>query len=338
MNRRPRIPLCLETLETRDCPAVTATLSAGVLLVQGDAGNNQILVADANGDGTLEVTSNGQTVTVQGGTPLKSAIGLISVDGGRGDDTIIIARSVNTLDSSGGLLRSPDTRLLGGDGNDTLNPLNGGIVGGLAGVVSGVVVGPVVGNSFMDGGKGNDTLISGFGEDTILGRAGADTYVWNPGTIDDIVDLGAGNDTGIIIGNDGANDAFSLTALANGDVLFQRTNLVNFSVFFSNTETISLRPGSGDDSVTIGNLSAAKALTQVFIDGGAGADRISVARQGNGQVGSPKVTIAADPADLVTFGTATPTTTLATTSTTTITSPTSTTTSTEDFSSKSFLL
>jgi Ca2+-binding RTX toxin-like protein len=282
-----------ELLETRECPAVLATLSAGVLTVIGDQAANTILVSDQGADGILDVTSDGQAVTIQGGVASKDAVATIRISGQGGDDDLRVDASVNTLDAAGLLARSPDVVLQGGKGNDTLATTNGGIVGGLAGVVNGVVVGPVVGNAFLDGGAGNDLLFSGLGNDVIRGGKGADTYVWLPGTLTDSVDLGAGQDTGVIVGNDGAADAFVLGQDADGQVVFQRTNLVNFTVFFDNTETISLQPGTGDDSVVVNNLDGTD-VKRVQIDGGDGADSISVARQRRVQV-----SVAPDPADLV---------------------------------------
>src|SRR5262245_62415701 len=52
---RPR----LETLEQRWCPAVTATISAGTLLVTGDAAPNAIEILDFGG-GEITVVGDGQ--------------------------------------------------------------------------------------------------------------------------------------------------------------------------------------------------------------------------------------------------------------------------------------
>lgn len=280
----PRTPLSakleLLDLEGRWTPAVTAFYGAGILSVFGDSANNTIAVG-ADAAGNLTVTSDGAAVPIRSflGSPTRDAVALITIDGGNGNDRLTTDASLNTV-VNGSLAKSPQAVLLGGRGNDFLQVGHGGIVGGLAGVdANGVVVGPVVGNSYMDGGAGNDTLVSGFGNDVMLGGAGDDSYLWPPGTLTDFWDGGSGNDTATIVGNDTflspdpAADAFSLTA-GNGRVLFQRTNLVQFSVLMAGTENIVLRPGAGDDVVTIGDLSGARGLKSVTVDAGAGNDTV----------------------------------------------------------------
>ncbi len=282
-NRRPS----LERLEGREVPAVLATYNAGLLSVTGDANANDIVVKAA-ADGTLQVTNNGQSVQIRTvlGTANKSELTHVTIDGRGGDDRLVTDGSLNTV-VNGSLARAPSATLLGGGGNDFLQVNHGGIVGGLAGVdADGVVVGPVVGNAYMDGGAGNDTLVSGFGNDVMLGGAGDDSYTWPPGTLTDSWDGGAGNDSVLVIGNDSflgnpAGDAFSLTAGDNGHVVFKRTNLVQFTVDIANTETITLRPGAGDDVVTVGDLTGVRALRNVVVEGGAGNDVLNASAQAN---------------------------------------------------------
>ena len=279
-----------EMLEVRENPSITSFFSAGVLSVAGDHAANKISVT-ADAGGNLLVNGN----TVAGAT--RNSVALITVDGGAGNDTIIIDKSVDTRDANGVLVRSPDTQLYGGDGNDTLLPQNGGIVGGLAGVINGVVVGPVVGNSVAFGGRGDDIFISGPGNDQFYGGQGDDTYVWPPGTLTDIFDGGSGKDTATIIGNDNANDIFVLGAGPDGSALFQRTNLVNFSVFMKNVETVNLRPGTGSDQVFVNSLKGTDVVNvNVFTNDFVAADVVSI----TGTIGV-KTNIIADPFDTVTF-------------------------------------
>jgi Ca2+-binding RTX toxin-like protein len=282
----------LERLEVREVPAVQAFYDAGTLSVIGDAQANDILVKAAS-DGTLQVTDHGQNVAIQtlSGTANRSELTHVNIDGKGGNDRLITDKSLNTLDTNGVLVNAPTVTMLGGTGDDFLQVNSGGIVGGAAGIdANGVVVGQVVGDAFMDGGDGNDQLVSGFGNDVIRGGAGNDTYTWPPGTLSDKWDGGTGNDTVIIIGNDTfkgqpAGDAFKLTAdPTTGHVLFQRTNLVQFSVDIANTENIVLKPGAGDDVVTIGDLTGAKSLKTVTVLAGDGNDTVDASAQKNASI------------------------------------------------------
>ncbi|VTT99921.1 calcium-binding protein : Bll3109 protein OS=Bradyrhizobium diazoefficiens (strain JCM 10833 / IAM 13628 / NBRC 14792 / USDA 110) GN=bll3109 PE=4 SV=1: HemolysinCabind: HemolysinCabind: HemolysinCabind: HemolysinCabind: HemolysinCabind: HemolysinCabind: HemolysinCabind: HemolysinCabind: HemolysinCabind: HemolysinCabind [Gemmataceae bacterium] len=284
---RTRTRLGLEHLEDRTTPAVTAAFSAGLLSVVGDNADNVILVA-ADAGGNLRVTADGADVPIRaaGGTPTRAAVTQVLVAGRNGNDQITLDASLNTI-ASGALAASPGSTLLGGNGDDTIRVNNGGIVGGLAGVVNGVVVGPVVGNSTMFGGNGNDALVSGFGNDLMFGGNGDDSYLWPPGTLTDVWDGGNGNDTATVIGNDSflgapAGDQFDLRADAFRAV-FRRLNLVQFRVDMLGTENVVLKPGAGDDTVTIGNL-AGSGVRRVTVDGGTGNDVIDGSSQASRSV------------------------------------------------------
>jgi len=274
-----------EQLEDRVVPSVTAVFNSGILTVNGDAAANNILVA-ADSAGNLQVTNDGQVVQITRvvGNATRGETTLVVVNGFGGNDTIVTSNTLNTL-VNGVLASSPDAVLNGGGGNDTIIAGHGGIVGGLAGVVNGVVVGPVVGNCVMDGGAGNDSLTSGFGNDIMRGGDGDDNYTWPPGTLTDIWDGGAGNDTVTIIGNDTsggvpASDQFVLSA-SGERVLFQRVNLIQFSVNIGSTENIVLKPGAGDDVVTVKDLTGVRALKNVTLEGGLGNDILDASAQAN---------------------------------------------------------
>lgn len=272
--------LHLEQLEDRCLPAVTAFFAAGVLSVVGDDAANAIVVA-ADAQGTIQVTDFGQVVAIRGDRPTLATTTRIGIDGQRGNDSLITDGSLNQLINQG---QAPDVTLLGGAGHDTLQVKSGGIVGGLAGVdANGNVVGRVVGNAFMDGGHGDDTLVSGFGNDVMRGGRGDDTYVWLPGTLTDVWDGGQGNDTVIILGNDGPADLFQLAA-SDDRVRFDRLNLVRFSVDIGTTETIILRPGQGDDTVVLADLTGVKSLRRVTVEGGQGDDAIDARAQANAAI------------------------------------------------------
>src|SRR4051812_16051858 len=90
-NRRAQ--LGLEALETRFCPATTATFSNGVLSVLGDAANNNIVVKATNNN--LQVFDGAKQIVVQGSTPLMDATTQINIRGLAGNDKLTIDASVS---------------------------------------------------------------------------------------------------------------------------------------------------------------------------------------------------------------------------------------------------
>ncbi len=270
--------LQVEKLEDRVTPATQAVFNSGVLSVVGDAARNAIVVS-ADAAGNLRVTDNGVAVAVRvtGNVPAVLAqTSLVNIDGRGGDDTLITDKSLNLLDGNGKLALAPNAVLLGGAGNDILTVGHGGFQGGVLG-------GPVLGNAVMDGQAGDDLLNSGFGNDVMRGGAGNDTYRWLPGTLTDSWDGGDGVDTAEVIGNDGANDVFQLAPGANGRVRFDRLNLVPFTVDIGSTEIISLKPGTGDDTVILKDLTGVRDLRRVVVEGGDGNDVVD----GSGQAQAP---------------------------------------------------
>lgn len=267
-----------DTLEAREVPAVLASFNTDSLTVIGDGAANSIVVA-ADASGTLTVTNNGAAVNVTAiaGVANKANLRTVTVDARGGDDSIVIDRSVNVLDSAGKLLSSANGTLIGGGGNDTIRVLAGGFVGGVIG-------NPIVGNYTMLGGAGNDFLDSGFGNDAMFGGDGNDTLRWLPGTLIDTFDGGGGTDTAIIVGNTSPiPDVLNGGGLSNGDsfrldadpttggALFQRTNLIPFRVGITTTETVVMQTGGGNDTITVTNLTGT-GVQNVVADGGDGDD------------------------------------------------------------------
>ncbi len=275
--------LAIEHLEDRSVPAVTAFLNTGILTVIGDdLANNISVQADAM-TGNVSVTANGANVAISnpfGGSLNRADLSLVAVQGNGGDDVLYISGTLNN-GASPTLGPTANFSLSGGEGNDRLEVDAGGFNGTLVGTV---IVGTIRGNAFMSGGSGNDVLVSGFGNDIMNGDGGNDMYVWDPGTLTDVWNGGSGFDTATINGNNGtAGDAFALNVQSNGRVLFQRTNIVQFSVDIGTTEAVTMNPdagttngnsagtpGMGNDTVTIGNLTGALNLVRIDsrLDGG----------------------------------------------------------------------
>src|SRR5829696_6333254 len=131
--------------------ATTASFSAGVVTVNGDASDNVITIS-RNAGGAILV--NGGAVAVVGGAPTVANTALIRVFGLGGNDTISLSEVNGPL---------PRANLFGGTGNDT-------ITGGDA-------------DDQAFGQSGNDRMIWNPGDDTDLneGGDGTDTVEVNGG-------------------------------------------------------------------------------------------------------------------------------------------------------------
>src|SRR5438045_2003574 len=162
----------------------------------------------------------------------------------------------------------------GGDGNDSLAVLakNSEIVTAALNGGSGddVLTGSDTCDS-LDGNDGKDRLVGAKGTDDMSGGAGNDTLVWNNGDGSDTIDGDAGNDATEVNGAATLGDVFTLEPNA-GRIKFQRTNLVPFTLDAS-TERFQVNGLGGDDSVT--TSPGVGALTQLSVDGGAGADTVN---------------------------------------------------------------
>lgn len=279
MSARHKLPLDLNRLETREVPAVVAVFNTDTLVVTGDARDNQISVQAAS-DGTLQVFNGTDAVNINTifGTANKANLKTVNVDARGGDDSIVLARSLNVLDANGKLAAAPNAVLHGNGGNDSITVLSGGFLGGVIG-------NPIVGNTTMYGDDGNDFLDSGFGNDVMYGGGGNDTLRWLPGTLIDSFEGGGGTDTAIVVGNaNDQGDAFVLSASSTpGRALFQRTNLIPFFIDIGTVETVVMQTQSGDDTITVNNL-AGTGIRSVVGDGGTGNDTISGVNQTAGSV------------------------------------------------------
>src|SRR5690349_18907825 len=146
------------------------------ILVQGNAGNDTILISDANGaftDAHVTVIDGGDgndTITGgAGGEALSGGIGNDVINGGAGNDTLIGGPDADTL--TGGPGTDPH---LGGDGDDLM------------------IWNPGDGSEAVDGEAGNDTFqFNGSNADEIMAYAGNGqrvTFTRNLGNI--VMDIG----------------------------------------------------------------------------------------------------------------------------------------------------
>ena len=151
--------------------AVTAAVVGNQLQVTGDGADDSITLRLLAGDATQVEVLDGAVVR---GTFARATFASILVQGGAGNDTILIS------DANGAFTDTHVTVIDGGDGNDT-------ITGGAgAEALSGGI-----GNDILNGGAGNDTLIGGPDADTLTGGPGVDPHlggdgddlmIWNPAT------------------------------------------------------------------------------------------------------------------------------------------------------------
>jgi Ca2+-binding RTX toxin-like protein len=127
------------------------------------------------------------------------------------------------------------------------------------------------GDDDLNGGAGNDVLVGGRGSDTLAGRADNDTIIWNNGDGSDLIDGGSGADIQQVNGAVADGDEFRVDAGADGAAVFQRVNLIPFTLTMTNVETLDVRGLGGDDRFTVGDLSGTD-IEQVVFRGGAGND------------------------------------------------------------------
>jgi Ca2+-binding RTX toxin-like protein len=177
----------IENLENR-C-LLSATLSAGVLTVNGTTGRDNIHV-DANRT-TLKVAVNHTKASFKladvkslvvnglaGNDTIDLGHGVIgaTVNGGDGNDRIIGTDKADSITGGAGndwiFARGGNDVVNGGDGNDVL-------LGG-------------AGNDTIHGDAGNDLIDGSTGDDSIFGDAGDDWLSGGPGK--DKIDGGAGTD------------------------------------------------------------------------------------------------------------------------------------------------
>jgi Ca2+-binding RTX toxin-like protein len=258
--RRPR-RLALEALQERWTPAVTASFSAGVLTVLGDAQANTIAIS-RNAGGALLV--NNGAVAITGGNATVANTTKIQVYGNHGNDSI-------TLNESSGAL--PAAVLYGGQGNDQLTGGSG--ADRLYGEAGHDGLRGMGGADQLYGGGNNDTLTAGAGNDHVDGQWGNDRLIWNHGDGTDLNEGGDGVDT-VEVNGSNLTETFSI-APNSGRVRFDRVDPTPFSIDIGTSENLVLKASGGWDIVNANGALAS--LIQLTVDGGAGNDTL---RGGNG--------------------------------------------------------
>ena len=249
------------------------------------AGPDNIMGGDHDGDDPMTGTDmeDGDTVSYQL-SPEAVTIDLTATNGiqtadSQGDedsyaggDTLVGIENVMGSEENDMITGDANAnRLMGGDGDDTLNGgdeseggdtlmggagrdnLNGG--GGADKLMGGA------GGDVLLGGAGDDTLIGGAGEDEMTGEAGNDTFVFSPddGPGHDIINSFGGTSTSV-------EDKIDLRAFG-----LDADDLIPLISVFGGTVRIDLRSVGGgtielDTVTTLASLDADGALTDDAID------------------------------------------------------------------------
>ncbi len=250
----------IEQLSDRIMPSTTAIFSNGLLLVQGDNAGNSIQVA-ARTDGTLQVTDHGVNVAIAGTAPTLTNLRILVEQSGSGQGYVL------ATDKSLGTIPTYLDATLGRD--NVLTPGNSG-------------------SSTEVGGHGINWLISGPGPDVLLGGTDAGSrnlFDWEPGTGTDVVVGRGGHNSLLVVGNTGGKGEMDqVDADGRGGFVYSRLNVVPFKIFASHVDTLVIRPSSGDDQVTVNDLTGVPGLERVEVDGGDGNDTIDFSRQRNAGV------------------------------------------------------
>ena len=253
--------------------------------VTGTNGNDTLNRADDIGPGTI--------VGLAGDDFIETGVGFASVDGGPGNDAIVLSNGNTGLVDGGdgndyifndGVLNA--IVLLGGAGADTFQIVDANvgltIRGGndssdgadsiLAGSMSDLVFGNG-GNDTINEVGGNDTLIGGFGDDSVWtpGGAQADLVFANEGN--DTTVVGRGNDT--VFGGLGDD---SLIGIHNVDLPLYFGNEGADTIAITGALVVTII--GGNDSAD-GNDSLTSAGGSDFIFGNGGADTIAAGAGAN---------------------------------------------------------
>lgn len=275
--------------------------------INGNGGDDRLLVGDLAGTDVATVTFNGgdgndvldasqstQTIVANGGEgndTLTAGSGNDILQGGNGDDVLNGGAGDDTLQGGNG-----NDVTDGGAGNDTADfsdipfEIDADLEAGVANYkVNGVNVqdqlisienlsGSQVDDTLkgdeqvniLQGNDGNDTLVGRQGDDIMEGGAGNDLLIWNNGDGSDRMEGGAGQDVVQVNGSIDQGDNFELRA--NGDrVDFKRVNLGFFQLDIDDVEAMEINGNGGEDSLLIESLVGTD-LEKVVFNGGDGND------------------------------------------------------------------
>ncbi|MEL6231085.1 MAG: calcium-binding protein [Cyanobacteria bacterium J06626_14] len=184
--------------------------------------------------------------------------------------TLLVNQIVGALFQDAPEIEDLGDILIGGNGDD-----------GLQGGDQDDIFFGLNGDDTILGGAGTDVVFAGSGDDTVVGQTGNDVaflgsgddrFIWNNGDGSDSINGGAGYDITQVNGADGPGDQFDLRE-ENGQAIFNRLNLGLFTLTNESIEKFEINGQGGDDSLTVGDLSASDVKKVVF-SGGDGNDTL----------------------------------------------------------------
>jgi len=120
----------------------------------------------------------------------------------------------------------------------------------------------------LNGGNGDDLIWGKGGSDEIDGGTGDDHIYWGAGEGQQMIRGGADSDTLVLVGTD-ANDTLTISSLGSGQARLVYGGAGNATIDVQGTETIDVRLGQGDNTVTVNDM----------LDSGVNVINLEVARQ-----------------------------------------------------------
>ncbi|MEN9499048.1 MAG: hypothetical protein RIS83_867, partial [Pseudomonadota bacterium] len=279
--------------------------------LMGGAGDDLYLMAGNDGDATIQDIAGNDTVSLLGATAQE--ILPTDLDSAAGIDAIDLAGGSNKLHLTAAAviaISETDTLRVFGTANDSVvfddagwvrGATSGGFItftNGAATAIVGSGLVPAYGDSSLNGGPGNDTLIGDEGNDTIDGGDGNDIIAAYGGN-DSIL---GGNDADMIDGGNGGDTIYG----GAGNDLIQGGNGDDRLYGEAGNDTIDAGAGTTDRIVY--NQTGGEAITATITSSG-GASGIntaivSTATQGTDSILGFEVLIGSNNGDLITVSSA----------------------------------
>ncbi|MDZ8185928.1 MAG: calcium-binding protein [Nostoc sp. ChiSLP02] len=205
----------------------------------------------------FEINGGGGDDTIDVNDLTGTGVSAVWLTGGAGNDLLDGSGTATPLTSSGG--EGNDT-VIGGTGSDSLyGDAGNDLLQGGDGI------------DYLSGGNGNDTVVGNRGNDIFSGGNGDDRLIWNNGDGSDRISGNSGYDVVEVNGAGAAGDSFRLQKDASGKAIFDRLNLVPFTLTVDSAEKFEINGGGGDDIIDVNDLTGT-GVSAVRLTGGAGND------------------------------------------------------------------